>query len=141
VTADQLRGHALGLAAEHGVRVHECAALGPEVENGWGPCSHVEGRVVDTVPIRDLVSYWIALHELGHIAAPASATTAPGGRLLAEVRAWVWAMEQSLVPWDAQARGFAQSMLESHVAEEGGVPDAALVEYLQMWLRVVGHAL
>lgn len=138
--ARALRAHVLELAAELGVRVHECAALHASVDSGHGPCAHVAQRVVDTSPVFDLCSYWTALHELGHVA-----WRTPGG-LLSEARAWSWALDHAIVELDERARAVILGAWDAHVRHEGGDPAGGgcelvaaehLAEYLQSWLRVV----
>ena len=105
----RLRVHALAVAAEFAVQVRECAGLDPDLP-GRGPFAHVEARVVDVLPVTDVRSYLIVLHEVGHIADPAEG-------LVGEGRAWRFVLNRSLVPVD---RKLVLSWWGSHVAAAGG---------------------
>jgi hypothetical protein len=58
-------------------------------------------RLVRVPPIRGQVSYYIALHEIGHLVGPGRS----GRRLEKEAAAWQWALANSVVaPTDATRR-------------------------------------
>lgn len=135
-----LRAHALGVATQHQVRVRECAGIELAGAPETGPKAWVEHRVVDVAPIRERVSYLVALHEVGHCVVPGG-----GGELMGEARAWRWAMAESIVPVDAGLRRLVELAWLTHVRALGGdelgggcelVSDEDLAEYLQTWMRV-----
>ena len=68
----------------------------------------------------------------------------PGRGLVAEARAWRYALAQSIVPVEGEVLAWARAAWESHVNEAGGdpvgggcelVPVADLAEYLEVWVR------
>lgn len=80
-TADRLAAHVRHLADEHEVTV---------VHQGRGIAYRKERRV--TIPeVRGRSSYFVALHELGHVVGPN-----PRRRLDQEVAAWRWALDHAL---------------------------------------------
>lgn len=66
------------------------------------------GRLAISIPpIRGQVSYFIALHEIGHLVGPGR--SAP--RLEAEANAWLWALEHSAVePTQATRRSIVRRL-------------------------------
>jgi len=103
-----LQAHAHELAAAFRVRLIEAAALRPEEALG---IAHI--RVALCSPIVDDTTYAVALHEIGHLAAPLGLvrTVATGDRgnliRIEEDAAWTWARHYALA-WtpamDAVAR-------------------------------------
>lgn len=71
------------------------------------------GRLgISIPPIRGQVSYFIALHEIGHLVGPGR--SAP--RLEAEANAWLWALEHAAVePTQATRRSIVRR-LEGYLA-------------------------
>lgn len=61
-----------------------------------GGRANVRGRVVSTAPIKSIVTYYIALHEVGHIIGRGRS-----GRLLErEYAAWKFALDRAIFPPD-----------------------------------------
>ena len=92
-----LKAHAHALAKGFDVRLIEAAALKPEEALGL---SHV--RVALCSPIVDETTYAVALHEIGHLAAPLGIVrgqvAAPHQNVLRieEDAAWAWAKHYAL---------------------------------------------
>lgn len=80
--AAPLREHVYRLADQCGTRV---------VHRGRGIAYRRE-RLITVPEIRGPVSYFVALHELGHIVGPN-----PRLRLSQEVAAWKWALDNSII--------------------------------------------
>jgi len=66
---------------------------------------------VDTVPVTDVRTYYIALHELGHVANPPAGTVS---EFPDELRAWLWAVESALVMPDNETRVFMACKLAGY---------------------------
>jgi hypothetical protein len=118
---------------------------------------HLCARIL-VPPIRSRVTYFVALHELGHINIAAAAAwdpDDPGYHLYREASAWSWALDRAIVePSDRAWRSIYQSWL-SHVFDaldaarpspewkrqvnEGGaelVPEWGRDWYVATWDRV-----
>jgi hypothetical protein len=71
-------------------------------------------RWIRVQPVTDDVTYFVALHELGHIIAPG----AGGGkyiRLVEEALAWEWAFANTLVPPSPRVNRMIHEALGSYV--------------------------
>jgi len=80
-----MEGHVEELCAEHGIELTGASARGRAIR--WRG-----GRLeISIPPIRGQVSYFIALHEIGHLVG--RGRSAP--RLEAEANAWVWALDNA----------------------------------------------
>ena len=88
-----------------------CAANGIELagSSGRGRAIRWRGgrRQIAIPPIRGQVSYFIALHEIGHLVGPGR--SAP--RLEAEANAWLWALRNAAVePTEATMRSISRRL-------------------------------
>lgn len=80
-----MEAHVELLCAEHGIELAGSSARGRAIR--WRG-----GRLeISIPPIKGQVSYFIALHEIGHLVGPGR--SAP--RLEAEANAWLWALRNS----------------------------------------------
>jgi hypothetical protein len=155
---DLLRQHVESLAAAHGAEITFDRDAEPRAR--WDGI--VRGRPVNasvTVPpIKTRDDYYIALHEVGHVArALLDVAFAGDSELLGEALAWEWALENAAVPptprtWRTIYRGW-NSYVQDEAAEwpvldprwvvhlqTGGaykVPGWARDGYLELW-RLVG---
>lgn len=71
-------------------------------------------RKIRVPPVRSDVTYFIALHEIGHIVAPG----AGGGRnirLVEEALVWQWAMQNALAPPSVRVRRMIHRSLSSYM--------------------------
>src|SRR5437773_9349881 len=100
--AERLAGGALGAHV-----VELCACHGITWRLGGRGRAEVRGRgsgrrqLIRTPAVRGQVSYFIALHEIGHLVGPGRS----GTRLEKEAAAWRWAITHSIVsPTDATRR-------------------------------------
>lgn len=93
--------HIARLCAEHGIGLAGGSARGRAIR--WRG-----GRLEISIPdIRGQVSYFIALHEIGHLVG--RGRSAP--RLEAEANAWLWALEHSAVePTEATLRSISKRL-------------------------------
>jgi hypothetical protein len=141
VTADAaaLRTHALALADTLGYVLVEDPAPGVRVH-----CDTGRRRRIVTEPIADLLTYYKCLHELGHAATVTTLDTAPGARLLAEARAYVWSVEVALVEPDQRTELDLLEAWACHIEARGGNVAAGGVElvaaehqaeYRRAWAR------
>lgn len=81
-----LAEHVKLLCAAHGIRSRRT----PDIYNAYA----VRRRIV-VAPIRTRVSYFVALHEIGHLVEPKAGWSATDIR--AEAWAWQWALRHALV--------------------------------------------
>lgn len=82
---EQMEAHVERLCTEHGIELTGSSARGRAIRWRGG------GLEISIPPIRGQVSYFVALHEIGHLIGPGR--SAP--RLEAEANAWVWALRNS----------------------------------------------
>ena len=96
-----LEAHLAELCKEHGIKLAGVSRRGRATR--WRG-----GRREIAVPeIRGQVSYFIALHEIGHLVGPGR--SAP--RLEAEANAWLWALQNSAVePTPATRRSISRRL-------------------------------
>lgn len=96
-----MEAHVEELCAEHGVELAGSSARGRAIR--WRG-----GRLeISIPPIRGQVSYFIALHEIGHLVG--RGRSAP--RLESEANAWVWALQNSAFePTDATMRSISKRL-------------------------------
>jgi hypothetical protein len=95
-TAARLAEHVQRLADEHGVTIeHQGRGIG-----------YRKQRRITVPPVRGRASYFVALHELGHVVGPN-----PRRRLDQETAAWQWALDHALDdPTPAVARMIARCL-------------------------------
>lgn len=93
--------HIARLCAEHDIELTGSSARGRAIR--WRG-----GRLEISIPeIRGQVSYFIALHEIGHLVG--RGRSAP--RLEAEANAWLWAVEHAAVePTEATLRSISKRL-------------------------------
>jgi hypothetical protein len=93
--------HIALLCADHGIELTGSSARGRAIR--WRG-----GRLEISIPeIRGQVSYFIALHEIGHLVG--RGRSAP--RLEAEANAWLWALDHACVePTDATLRSISKRL-------------------------------
>jgi hypothetical protein len=107
----QLRAHVFGLAAEQRVTIEEIPAWRGTVQG-----THF-GKVLRVPPIEDEATATLALHELGHAAAPGGTVTrwaTDADVLRAEAAAWLWAHQHARV-WTAASARLAAMGLNSYI--------------------------
>ncbi len=111
--ADRLAAHIVELAYEHDIRI---------IHRGNG-IAYRRRRLITIPPVRGRTSYFVALHELGHIIIQPE----PKRRLDQEVAAWRWALEHALEPpTPAVARGIVRSLRSYRRRAELGIHGTVL---------------
>jgi hypothetical protein len=94
---NELEEHVEALCAGHGIALTFSGRGRAEVHRR----GHERFSVIRVPPIRGQVSYFVALHEIGHLVGPGRS----GRRLEREAAAWRWALANSRVaPTDATRR-------------------------------------
>lgn len=98
---ERMEAHVERLCAEHGIELVGSSARGRAIR--WRG-----GRLeISIPPIKGQVSYFIALHEIGHLIGPGR--SAP--RLEAEANAWLWALRNAAVePTPATRRSIVRRL-------------------------------
>jgi hypothetical protein len=96
-----LEAHVEELCREHGIQLAGASSRGRAIR--WQG-----GRLeISIPPIRGQVSYFIALHEIGHLVG--RGRSAP--RLECEANAWLWALDHSVVePTHATRRSISRRL-------------------------------
>jgi hypothetical protein len=96
-----MESHITQLCQDHEIELGPASARGRAIR--WRG-----GRLQIAIPeIRGQVSYFIALHEIGHLVG--KGRSAP--RLEAEANAWVWALDHAaLEPTDATLRSISKRL-------------------------------
>jgi hypothetical protein len=96
-----MESHVTQLCQDHGIDLAGSSSRGRAIR--WRG-----GRLAISIPeIRGQVSYFIALHEIGHLVG--RGRSAP--RLEAEANAWVWALQNAAVePTDATLRSISRRL-------------------------------
>jgi hypothetical protein len=100
-SVDVMEAHVEELCREHGIELAGSSARGRAIR--WQG-----GRLeISIPPIRGQVSYFIALHEIGHLVG--RGRSAP--RLESEANAWLWALQHSVVePTPATLRSISRRL-------------------------------
>lgn len=80
-----MEAHVERLCAEHGIELVGSSARGRAIRWRGGALQ------ISIPPIKGQVSYFIALHEIGHLIGPGR--SAP--RLESEANAWIWALDNA----------------------------------------------
>jgi hypothetical protein len=98
---DLMEAHVEELCREHGIELAGASSRGRAIR--WRG-----GRLeISIPPIRGQVSYFIALHEIGHLVG--RGRSAP--RLESEANAWLWALDHSVVePTPATLRSISRRL-------------------------------
>jgi hypothetical protein len=84
----QYRAHVTDLCSANGIELDERRTSGGRAIT----FRRSPRRVIKVAPIRGPVSYWVALHELGHLMARRRTS---GGRIDKELVAWEWAVAEA----------------------------------------------
>jgi hypothetical protein len=93
--------HIAELCRQHGIELNGASSRGRAIRWRGGR------REISIPPIRGQVSYFIALHEIGHLVG--RGRSAP--RLESEANAWLWALEHSVVePTTATKRSISRRL-------------------------------
>lgn len=96
-----MEAHVAQLCREHGIELIGSSARGRAIRWRGGK------REIAIPPIRGQVSYFVALHEIGHLVG--RGRSAP--RLEAEANAWLWALEHSIIePTEATRRSISNRL-------------------------------
>lgn len=95
----------VALCREHGIEVAGSSRRGRAIR--WRG-----GRIQISIPeIRGQVSYFVALHEIGHLVGPGR--SAP--RLESEANAWLWALENAAIEPTAATRRAISRRLDGYL--------------------------
>jgi hypothetical protein len=98
---DLMVAHVEDLCREHGIELVGASARGRAIRWRGGKLE------ISIPPIRGQVSYFIALHEIGHLVG--KGRSAP--RLESEANAWLWALQNSAVePTPATRRSISRRL-------------------------------
>jgi len=100
-----MQGHVVALLAAHNITV--------EWQEGYTGRSWRRKRHVKLRPVRGTGSYYIALHEVGHIVGKRQGYAIR--RLDKEAYAWQWALDNALCPPDARAARSIGTGLHSYL--------------------------
>lgn len=101
----ELEAHIKTLCETHNITVQDRVSGGGR--------SWKKTRTVSIKPIKSMKTYFIALHEIGHIVHPLGSGS--GLRLEKEYYAWEWAIENSLVDPNASAAKMIHRCLDSYI--------------------------
>lgn len=98
---DDMEAHVEELCAEHGIELAGASQRGRAIR--WRG-----GRLEIAIPpIKGQVSYFIALHEIGHLVGRGRSKP----RLESEANAWVWALQNAAFePTDATLRSISKRL-------------------------------
>jgi hypothetical protein len=98
---DLMAAHVEDLCREHGIQLAGASSRGRAIRWQGGKLE------ISIPPIRGQVSYFIALHEIGHLVG--RGRSAP--RLESEANAWLWALDHSVVePTPATLRSISRRL-------------------------------
>jgi hypothetical protein len=96
-----MEAHVEELCSEHGIELVGASSRGRAIRWRGGKLE------ISIPPIRGQVSYFIALHEIGHLVG--RGRSAP--RLESEANAWLWALDHSVVePTPATLRSISKRL-------------------------------
>lgn len=97
--------HVSSLCAEHSITVEERVSSGGR--------AYKKDRIILVKPVRSMITYFTALHEIGHIVHPLGCGR--GLRLEQEYHAWDWAIEQALVDPNEAVKKMIHRCLSSYI--------------------------
>ena len=98
---DLMEAHIEDLCREHGIELAAASSRGRAIRWRGGKLE------ISIPPIRGQVSYFIALHEIGHLVG--RGRSAP--RLESEANAWLWALDHGIVePTPATLRSISRRL-------------------------------
>jgi hypothetical protein len=98
----KLAEHIESLCQEHEITVESHSSGG----RAWK-----KGRRIKIRPVKSDITYFVALHEIGHILHPDAGR---GLRLHKEAHAWDWAIKNSIVPVSAAVSKMIFRSLDSY---------------------------
>jgi hypothetical protein len=96
------------LATEHGIEILDGTGRGRAYR---GALKHGRAPRIRIPEIRGQVSYFVALHELGHLAARGNRSL---HQLEAEAQAWRWALDHALIAPTQHTRARIRTYLRSY---------------------------
>jgi predicted ArsR family transcriptional regulator len=103
-SSETLDRHIDELCSEHCIERETGGRSGRAFQRGRGRTRTLHIRIA---PVKGQVTYFVALHEIGHLVGKGRSAT----RLEKEAAAWRWAIEHSLVtPTDAARRGMGRRL-------------------------------
>lgn len=103
---EAMERHVERLCGEHGIELAGSSSRGRAIRWRGGSLE------IAIPPIRGQVSYFIALHEIGHLVGPGR--SAP--RLESEANAWVWALDNACVEPTLATRRSIVNRLRGYLA-------------------------
>jgi hypothetical protein len=127
-TVADMRAHVDRLAARLGASI---SIMETRRRSAWTWESGDGLYVIGIHPIRSRSTYYIALHELGHVSNKKS--TFVHGAMIEEVAAWEWAMQQAIVEPSLRAREAIHRGLRSYLLELFPRPEPPTREALAVW--------
>lgn len=148
---DDLAQHARQLATAFGVQLLEVlpdrrASVAQRLTLRQGSL-YREARFAVVAPIVDEATYAIALHEIGHLAAPTGMLPpdqlTPGLKLEQEHAAWSWARHYALI-WTASMEEAEQFGLQTHYTVDHTLRMERVRDVLdrpqalRVWLKKIG---
>jgi hypothetical protein len=99
-----MEAHIAELCRHHGIKLNGAT-------RGRATRWHGGRLEISIPPIRGQVSYFVALHEIGHLVGPGRSKP----RLEAEANAWLWALEQAVVEPTAATRRSISNRLRGYL--------------------------
>lgn len=103
----ELATHITALCAEHGITMEERVSSGGR--------AYKRDRRIHIRPVKSLITYFVALHEIGHIVHPQG--SGKGLRLEKEYHAWDWAIDNALVDPSDVVMARIRTYLKSYLAK------------------------
>jgi hypothetical protein len=102
ITKAKMEQHVLGLCRQHSIEVLSVSRGG----KAWR-----KSKRIKIAPVKGVVTYYVALHEIAHVIHP-EAAIGKGLRLEQEAHAWNWAIANALVkPTPAVTRLIHRSLV------------------------------
>lgn len=101
-----------GIYAAHVAELAEALRIDVRIDRTRGGRATPSYRYVSIAPVRGIVTYYVALHELGHVVG--RGRSAP--KLEQEANAWQWAIEHAIVPPSPGVRKMIRRCLRNYHA-------------------------